>query len=51
MIGKIIAIIMGVLVAGMVVLLCLFSCILSNLSDKFWEEEVKELEKHKNERR
>jgi len=46
MIAKVASIILGVLVAGMVVLLCLFSCIVSSISDNYWEEKKEELEKN-----
>ena len=46
----IIAIILGVIFIGIVVLLCLFSCVMSSKCDDYWEEVKKELEKD-NERR
>lgn len=39
-----------IVVAGVIVLLCLFSCFLSSFSDEYWEEVKRELEKNKNER-
>ena len=47
---SIIGIILVVLFIGMVVLLCLFSCIMASISDKYWEELKHNMEK-KNERR
>lgn len=40
----------GIVIAGIVVLLCLFSCILASKSDEYWQKFIDELEK-KNERR
>lgn len=46
----IVGLILGVVFIGMVVLLCLFSCILASQSDNYWEEIKREMEKQKNER-
>jgi len=47
---SIITIILGVIFVGIVVLLCLFSCIIASHSDKYWDEVKKDMEK-RNERR
>ena len=46
----IITIILGILFIGIVVLLCLSSCIMASKSDDYWDELKKEMEK-RNERR
>lgn len=45
----IVSLILGVIFFGMVVLLCLFSCILSSKSDEYWQDFIDKLEK-RNER-
>ena len=37
--------IIGVIITGIVVLLCLSSCILASKSDEYWQEVIQELEK------
>lgn len=44
-------VILVVFVVGIVSLLCLFSCFISNITDEFWDDLKKEMEKRKNERR
>lgn len=41
---RIVSIILGVLVAGVVGLLCLFLCLMNTVSDKYWKEFKKEKE-------
>lgn len=48
---SILNVILVVCVVGMVSLLCLFSCFVSNITDEFWDDLKKEMEKRENERR
>lgn len=41
----------GIIITGIVVLLCLFSCVLASKSDEFWNDFINKLEEKKNDRR
>ena len=42
---------LGILITGIVVLLCFSCCFLASQSDEYWEKIKKDLEKKNNERR
>lgn len=44
-------ILLGIVIAGIVILLCFSSCYLASKSDEYWEEIIRQLEKNKNARR
>lgn len=46
----IVSLILGVAFVGMVVLLCLFSCILASKSDEYWEQTKRKFEGDDNDR-
>ena len=46
----ILVIILSVIILGIMVLLCFFSCILGKYADEYWENVRKELEEHDDKR-
>lgn len=44
--SKVIAVIVGILICGMVVLLCFFSCIMASVADKYWAKIREDLDKN-----
>ena len=44
---NIISIILGVILGGMIVVLCLFSCVASSKADEYWESVKLDMEKEK----